>query len=277
MPLLRFPGDARPPDGAVRGASASLHRPNPGTVEVSFLLLASARTGLSRPPSLAPPDGVAVVDGGNTWIAPGMAAAPVSPIDALVLPPVATEEDGQPPPRVTGLWEHLCVELFVAAAPAAAGADAAAPCDAPTTGECATAQAGTAADAPYWEVNVAPGSGAWNVFRFDGYRAGMAPEDRLPAPVAASTAVGLAPIGTASDAASMQLTVNVTLPLPPALAAASELRVGASALMVEASLPQVDAGAPVEPRTAFWALHHAAPRPDFHHADSLVARLRTKS
>ena len=55
---------------------------------------------------------------------------------ALLVPPTAEQ-----PGRRDGLWQHTCLEAFVAA------------CD----GE------------PYWELNLAP-SGDWAVYRFDGYR-----------------------------------------------------------------------------------------------------------
>lgn len=55
---------------------------------------------------------------------------------ALLLPATAEQ-----PSRRDGLWQHTCLEAFVAA----------------TDGE------------PYWELNLAP-SGDWAVYRFDGYR-----------------------------------------------------------------------------------------------------------
>ena len=58
---------------------------------------------------------------------------------ALLVPPTAEQ-----PSRRDGLWEHTCLEAFVAAA----------------DGE------------PYWELNLAP-SGDWAVYRFDGYRSGQ--------------------------------------------------------------------------------------------------------
>lgn len=57
------------------------------------------------------------------------------------------------PTRRDGLWQHTCLEAFVADA---------------------------AADA-YWELNMAP-SGDWALYRFSGYRAGQEwpPEEALP-------------------------------------------------------------------------------------------------
>ncbi len=58
---------------------------------------------------------------------------------ALLVPPTAPQ-----PKRCDGLWEHTCLEAFVAAG----------------DGEA------------YWELNLAP-SGDWAVYRFDGYRSGQ--------------------------------------------------------------------------------------------------------
>ena len=58
---------------------------------------------------------------------------------ALLVPPTAEQ-----PSRRDGLWEHTCLEAFVAA----------------SDGD------------PYWELNLAP-SGDWAVYRFDGYRSGQ--------------------------------------------------------------------------------------------------------
>ena len=67
---------------------------------------------------------------------------------ALLLPAPAAA-----PTRRDGLWQHTCLEAFVADA---------------------------AADA-YWELNMAP-SGDWALYRFSGYRAGQEwpPEEALP-------------------------------------------------------------------------------------------------
>lgn len=58
---------------------------------------------------------------------------------ALLVPPTAAQ-----PNRRDGLWQHTCLEAFVAAG----------------GGE------------PYWELNLAP-SGDWAAYRFDGYRSGQ--------------------------------------------------------------------------------------------------------
>lgn len=66
----------------------------------------------------------------------------------LVTIPAATAT----PQRRDGLWEHTCLEAFLADP----GAE------------------------PYWEVNLAP-SGDWNVYRLSGYREGLAPERAISA------------------------------------------------------------------------------------------------
>ncbi|MFN6353437.1 MAG: DOMON-like domain-containing protein [Cyanobacteriota bacterium] len=79
-------------------------------------------------------------------------------LDSVVLPPPAVEG----PRRCDGLWEHTCVELFLAA------------------------EGGQ----PYWEVNLAP-SGHWNLYRLEGYRQGLAPEpDRQELPFTVSHGAG---------------------------------------------------------------------------------------
>lgn len=70
------------------------------------------------------------------------------PAHAWRMPP----ETGAPARR-DRLWEHTCVEAFLAPQDAAA----------------------------YWEINLTPG-GDWNVYRFDGPRTGMREEPRVRAP-----------------------------------------------------------------------------------------------
>lgn len=93
----------------------------------------------------------------------------LDPAGTVVLPRPAVA-----PARRDGLWEHTCVEAFVAPRP------------------------GTA----YWEVNVSP-AGDWNLYRFDAPRTGMRAEPRVPALVPAVRA----------DAAAGSLCVAVDLDL----------------------------------------------------------------
>lgn len=66
----------------------------------------------------------------------------------LVRIPAATTT----PQRRDGLWQHTCLEAFLAEP----GAD------------------------PYWELNLAP-SGDWNVYKLSGYREGLSPESVISA------------------------------------------------------------------------------------------------
>ena len=66
--------------------------------------------------------------------------------EGLVLLPPATAA----PQRCDGLWEHTCLEVFLAEPGAAS----------------------------YWEVNLAP-SGDWNIYRLSGYRQGLAAESAI--------------------------------------------------------------------------------------------------
>lgn len=64
------------------------------------------------------------------------------PLELLRLPPALAA-----PTRCDNLWQHTCLEAFVAIPGAA----------------------------PYWEVNLSP-SGAWNLYRLAGYRHELQPE-----------------------------------------------------------------------------------------------------
>lgn len=130
--------------------------------------------------------------------------------DGLVLPPPAA------PVRTDELWRHTCFEAFVRPAPGEA----------------------------YLEVNLAP-SGEWAAYRFDGYRAGMAPAE-----------VGAPGITFAATPAGCELTAAVELaepgPWQVALTAVIEERSG---------------------RISYWSLAHPPGRPDFHSPDCLALEL----
>jgi hypothetical protein len=121
------------------------------------------------------------------------------------------------PARADELWKHTCFEAFVR----------------PEPGEA------------YLELNFAPSS-QWAAYRFDGYRAGMAP------------AIVAAPrIALRTSADMLDLQVALTL---PELASPSRLALSA---VIEQS-----AGA-----KSYWALAHPPGRPDFHHTAGFLARL----
>jgi hypothetical protein len=99
----------------------------------------------------------------------------------------------------------------------------------------------------YWELNLAP-SGAWAAYRFRGYREG------------GEAAEGLEP-RLVTHRWPDRLEVHALVRLPPELAG-RPIRAGLSVV--------------VEPREgglSFWALRHAAERPDFHHPASFTLDL----
>lgn len=128
------------------------------------------------------------------------------------------------PVRRDGLWEHTCLEAFFA------------PVD----------------RHGYWELNVAP-NGAWNLYRFEGPRTGMRPEDRVN---------GLAAFAAEVDGGARRA-VTATLDVTPlAELADGPLAVGLTAVL--------------ETRTgerSYWALCHRGDAPDFHRRESFLARL----
>lgn len=110
--------------------------------------------------------------------------------DALQLP-----EPSRPPQRRDGLWQHTCLEAFLA----------------PLGQEA------------YWEFNLAP-SGDWNVYRLSGYRQGLEPEPfyrELPVALRSEAS----PLGPSA------LRLALRCPLPPELAAAPALEAGLSAVL----------------------------------------------
>jgi hypothetical protein len=62
----------------------------------------------------------------------------------LVLPPLGAPE------RRDGLWQHTCLELFLA----------------------------VAGEQPYWEFNLSP-DGSWNVYRLEAYRSGLRADEDI--------------------------------------------------------------------------------------------------
>jgi hypothetical protein len=127
-------------------------------------------------------------------------------IGAVVLPAPA------PARRTDELWRATCFEAFLR----------------PEPGEA------------YLEFNFAP-STQWAAYRFNGYRAGMAPLDIPPLD-----------IDVHRDAKRLELRV--------AIPAAAPSRLAVSAILEEAG-----------GRKSYWALAHPPGRPDFHHAAGFVA------
>jgi hypothetical protein len=106
-------------------------------------------------------------------------------IAALRVPPPA------PARRVPDLWQHTCLEAFVA----------------------------VEGSPSYLELNLAP-SGEWAAWHFDDYRAGMRDAD-IPAPRIEARAAG----------GSLVLRARVDLAALPSLAAAGEWRLGLTAVI----------------------------------------------
>ena len=103
----------------------------------------------------------------------------------------------------------------------------------------------------YHEFNLAP-SGAWAVFAFNGYRE-----------VSGLGDASLAPSITVRSAGG-QLELAAILPLDRLSAAHGE---AVLRLALAAVVEQTDG------TLSYWALRHAAGKPDFHHADAFALRL----
>ncbi len=134
-------------------------------------------------------------------------------LDQLLLP-----APGPAPVRRDQLWEHTCFEAFL----------------------------GPPGAASYWEVNLSP-SGAWNLYAFDSYRAGMRPESLVSDPVITASRQG------------REYVLDAVVPWPPA---SSELELGIACVIER-----------LDGTKSYWALRHPAERPDFHRRDAFLVRL----
>jgi hypothetical protein len=141
----------------------------------------------------------------------------VASAGGLLVPPAAAPE------RTDGLWRHTCFEAFLRSP----GAE------------------------PYVEINLAP-SGQWAAYRFDGYRAGMAPLEALSAPA----------IEWRATTDGFELTAALDLSRAPDLPPDGAWRLGLSAVIEEAS-----------GRSSYWALAHPPGKADFHHPDGFALDL----
>jgi hypothetical protein len=125
------------------------------------------------------------------------------------------------PVRRQGLWEETCFEFFLGVK-----------------------------DSPrYWEFNLSP-AGHWNVYRFDGYRRGMAEE------------AGLTSIPLSIRRRPKLLQLDLALDVERIMAAGQPLEVGIAAVI------KLSGGGPT-----YWALTHPGPEADFHRRDSFVMAL----
>jgi hypothetical protein len=108
---------------------------------------------------------------------------------------------------------------------------------------CMEVFVGTTPGGAYLEFNFAP-NGQWAAYRLSGYRADMA----------ALTSIRPPRIELRTQSERLLLSADVAL---PADLAATPLRLGLAAVVE-------NVGGQLE----YWALRHAAPKPDFHHPDS---------
>lgn len=115
---------------------------------------------------------------------------------------------------------------------------------------CFEAFIGQAEDRGYWEYNFSP-SGAWAAYHFTGYREAMAPMLKGAPPV----------ISVEATADSLVMTATIDLSWL-ARARAAGLRLGVTAVIEDRSRV-----------LSYWALKHAAEKPDFHHPDGFVLPL----
>lgn len=122
--------------------------------------------------------------------------------------------------RTDRLWEKTCFEVFLR----------------PTEGEI------------YWEINLAP-DGRWNLWRLEGYRTGLVPEEKSRGPESWKTSfVGdewiLSAVFEMKDIAEM-----ASRPVRVAVAAVAEHAGG---------------------EKTYWSLIHSQEKPDFHYPDHFV-------
>lgn len=118
---------------------------------------------------------------------------------------------------------------------------------------CFEAFIATSGKPGYYELNFSP-SGQWAVYSFDSYRKGMSPVE-----------VGTAPeLAVRHDDFSLELDATVRLPELSALQGARTLKLALSGVIED------DSGT-----LSYWALRHAADKPDFHHPDGFVLELPT--
>ncbi|HEY4366321.1 MAG TPA: DOMON-like domain-containing protein [Steroidobacteraceae bacterium] len=101
------------------------------------------------------------------------------------------------------------------------------------------------ASGAYDEFNFAP-SGAWAGYRFDDYRHGMRPIEPMQTPA----------IRYSSSARTLQMDVRLTIALPMEHAA----RIALASVLQD-----------VDDQVSYWALAHAAGKPDFHNVQGFAA------
>ena len=133
--------------------------------------------------------------------------------DLLLPDPVESE-------RTDDLWQHTCLEAFL------------------------KAEFGDA----YFEINLSP-STQWALYRFTGYRHGVAAPDVSPPPIRA-------------EAADDLLTLSAAIDLAGLLPSDDDWHIGLAAVIEDRNGGK-----------SYWALAHPTGPPDFHQQDCFVLRL----
>ena len=180
-------------------------------------------------PHPAHPSAVAGVEVEAARPAPGLLTLSyrvADPAGALVLPPRTAAA------RTDGLWRRTCFEAFVRVP----GSQA------------------------YYELNLSP-STAWAAYRFDGYRAGMAPSEHVEAPSIEGGAIEAATIEAGPGAGGFGLRASVDLSRLADLPADGPWRLGLCAVIEDGA------------GTSYWALAHPPGAADFHQAAGFATEL----
>ncbi|RJP91601.1 MAG: hypothetical protein C4518_07770 [Desulfobacteraceae bacterium] len=136
---------------------------------------------------------------------------------ALDLPDLAEQ-----PLRKDLLWQETCFELFVRKSHSKG----------------------------YWEINLSP-AGHWNIYRFDGYRAGMRVETETSAPLVQS-----------DEQNPGVRKISAMIRLDGLMTAIQPIRVAISTV-IKTLTGQI----------SYWALAHPGPGPDFHHRKGFLLTL----
>jgi hypothetical protein len=141
-------------------------------------------------------------------------------LDSLIAP--VSRKTGGIFSRADGLWQHTCFELFLR----------------------------LPAGDEYLEFNFSP-AGAWNAYKFDGYRAGMRP----------LSDVCLQYSDWQSDGKEARLEIKLEA------AELSDIKAGSMQAGLTAVLETSDQG------LSYWALAHPGEKPDFHNSKGFLVRL----
>lgn len=139
------------------------------------------------------------------------------PLRRLAIPAASHEL----PQRRDGLWQSTCFEAFI----------------------------GLAGEPSYWEVNLSP-CGDWNVYRLEGYRAGLRPETDVQS------------LSWTSQRSPEQLSIRLNVPLGPL--GAQPQHEPCIELGITAVLQARDGSC------SYWAIRHTGPEADFHRRDSFI-------